>query len=122
VERVLVAWRELEAMPPDLMDPEIEWVNPPDAVEAGTRRGREDFEGAQSSVGRAYSSVGFDVQRRIEEGDTVGLIVEMLYQGRGSGIEVRQRLGMAFTIRDGKVIRFEWSRQPEDLIERIGTY
>jgi ketosteroid isomerase-like protein len=108
-------------MPPDLMDPEIEWVNPPDAVESGTRQGREEFEGAQSSVGRAYSSVGFDVEREIELPDGVALVVEMLYRGRGSGIEVPQRLGMLFTIRDGKVTRFEWSRQPEDLLERIAS-
>ena len=103
------------------MDPKIEWVNPPDAMEAGTRHGREDFEGAQSSVGRAYSSIGFDVERQRELGDTVGVIVQMLYRGRGSGIEVRQRLGMAFTIRDGKVARFEWSRQPEALLDRVLT-
>lgn len=103
------------------MDPEIEWVNPPDAVETGTRRGRESFEGAQSSVGRAYSSVGFDVERKTERGDSVGVIVQMLYEGRGSGIEVQQRLGLAFTIRDGKVVRFEWSREPEELLDRVLT-
>ena len=101
------------------MDPEIEWVNPPDAVEPGTRRGREGFEGAQSSVGRAYSSIGFDIERQLEVGEMVGVIVEMLYRGRGSGIEVPERLGMAFTFRDGKVVRFEWSRQPEDLLDRV---
>jgi ketosteroid isomerase-like protein len=101
------------------MDPEIEWVNPPDAVETGTRHGTQAFEGAQSAFGRAYSSVGLDVERRLERGDGVGLIVETRYQGRGSGIKVRQRLGLAFTIRDGKVVRFEWSRQPEELLERL---
>jgi hypothetical protein len=43
----------------------------------------------------------------------------MLYQGRGSGIEVRQRLGLAFTIREEKVTRFEWSREPEELLDRV---
>ena len=100
------------------MDPEIEWVNPPDAVEAGTRHGPEGFEGAQSSIGRAYSSIGIEVERRVEHGDNVGLIVEMLYHGRGSGIEVRQRMGFAFTIRNGAVVRFEWSNHPEDLLAR----
>jgi ketosteroid isomerase-like protein len=103
------------------MDPEIEWVNPPDAVEAGTRRGRESFEGAQSAFGSAYSSVAMDVERQIERGDAVGVIVQTLYQGRGSGIEVHQRLGFAFTIRDGKVVRFEWSREPEELLDRVLT-
>ncbi|HEY6638120.1 MAG TPA: nuclear transport factor 2 family protein [Solirubrobacterales bacterium] len=118
VEQILDAWRNLESIPRDLMDPEIEWVNPPDAVEAGTRHGLEGFEGAQSSIGRAYSSIGIEVERRVEHGDNVGLIVEMLYHGRGSGIEVRQRMGFAFTIRNGAVVRFEWSNHPEDLLAR----
>jgi ketosteroid isomerase-like protein len=101
------------------MDPEIEWVNPPDAVEAGTRHGPEAFEGAQSSVGRAYSSVGIDVERRVERDDDVGLIVEILYHGRGSGIDVRQRMGFVFTIRNDRVVRFEWSNDAEDLLARV---
>jgi ketosteroid isomerase-like protein len=101
------------------MDSRIEWVNPPDAVEPGTRHGREGFEGAESSVGRAYSSLGFEVERQMEQGDTVGVIVQMLYRGRGSGIEVPERLGLAFTIRAGKVTRFEWSREPEELFDRV---
>jgi ketosteroid isomerase-like protein len=100
------------------MDPEIEWVNPPEAIEPGTRRGRDGFEGAQSSVGRAYSAIGFDVRRRVESGDKVGLVVETLYRGRGSGVEVREPLGLTFRIRAGRVIRFEWSRDPEELLER----
>jgi ketosteroid isomerase-like protein len=102
------------------MDPEIEWVNPPDAVESGTRHGPAGFEGAQSAVGRAYSSIEIDVERQVERGDTVGLIAELHYHGRGSGIEVRQRMGMLFDIRDGKLARFEWSRDPEALLARLG--
>jgi ketosteroid isomerase-like protein len=119
VERILDAWRNLESIPQDLMDPKIEWVNPPDAVEPGTRQGKEGFEGAESAVGRAYSAIGFDVQRQVEAGDTVGLVVETLYRGRGSGVEVREPLGMTFRIREGRVVRFEWSRQPEELLERV---
>jgi ketosteroid isomerase-like protein len=119
VERILEAWRNLESMPRDLMDPEIEWVNPPDAVESGVRQGREAIEDAQASVGRAYSSVELNVERQEEAGDTVGAIVRIVYRGRGSGVEVRDQLGFAWTIRDGRVVRFEWSRQPEELLERV---
>jgi ketosteroid isomerase-like protein len=101
------------------MHPEIEWVNPPDAVEPGTRHGPDSFEVAQSAVGRAYSSIGIEVERQVELGDTMFLIVEMLYHGRGSGIDVRQRMGFVFTIRDGRVTRFEWSNDPEALLERF---
>jgi ketosteroid isomerase-like protein len=106
-------------MPRELMHPEIEWVNPPNAVEPGTRQGRESVEAAQSAVVGAYSSIGIEVERQVELGDSAGLIVEMIYRGRGSGIEVRQRMGFVFTIRDGRITRFEWSNDPEALIERF---
>jgi ketosteroid isomerase-like protein len=102
------------------MHPEIEWVNPPDAIETGTRHGPAGFAEAQSAVGRAYSAIEIDIERQVERGDTVGLITEVHYLGRGSGIEVRQRMGMLFEIRDGKLARFEWSRDPEALLAGLG--
>jgi ketosteroid isomerase-like protein len=98
------------------MGGEIEWVNPPDAVETGTRRGRGGFEGAQSAFGRAYRSVEFEVERLVEAGDLIGVIANLLYHGRASDIEVRQRLGMLFEIREGRLDRFEWSNHPEELL------
>jgi ketosteroid isomerase-like protein len=119
VERILGSWSRLEPIPTDLTHPDVEWVNPPDAIETGTRQGEEGFQEAQSAFTRAYSSVEFHVERRVERGDAVGLIVESVLHGRMSGIEVRQRQGMLFTIRDGKVARFEWSNQPERLLSDL---
>jgi len=111
----------MESVPSELMHSDVEWVNPPDAVEAGTRRGASSVAEAQSAVGRAYSSLEFNVERLEEHGDTVGVITEILYRGRGSGIEVPQRMGMLFTIREGKLARFEWSRDPEALLATLGS-
>lgn len=101
------------------MHPDIKWVNPSDAVEPGTRHGPDSFEAAQSAVVSVYSSVGIEVESQVEVDDTMRLIVEMIYRGRGSGIEVRQRMGFVFTIRDSRVTRFEWSNDPEALLERF---
>ena len=48
---------------PDLLAPEAEWVNPPDAVEPGTRRGAESFNGAIASVFAAWDDVQLDTER-----------------------------------------------------------
>ena len=98
------------------MRDDVEWVNPPDAIEAGTRRGQSGFEGAESAFGRAYSSIEIEVQKQVESGSSIGLIMEIRFHGRGSGIEVRQRMGAVFTISEGKVERFEWSNDPETLL------
>ncbi len=109
----------LQPIPPELMHQDVEWVNPPDAIETGTRQGRESFAEAGSAFRGAYSAIEIEVERRVEHGDAVVLIAEIRFQGRGSGIEVRQRIGMAFTIRDGLMERFEWSNDPEGLIADV---
>jgi ketosteroid isomerase-like protein len=40
--------------PDELLDDDVEWVNPPDAVETGTRRGRDAFHAALQSTGEAF--------------------------------------------------------------------
>lgn len=94
-------------------------MNARDAVEPGTRHGQAGFDDAGSAFGRAYSSLDFQIEQRVEAGDSVGLIVNMHLTGRGSGIEVDERMGWLFTMRDGKLWRFEWSRDPEGLLSRL---
>jgi ketosteroid isomerase-like protein len=98
------------------MHPEIEWVNPPDAIETGTRTGTSGFSEAETSFRSAYSSIEIELERLTERGDDVGVITELHFRGRGSGIEVRQRMGMLFTIRREQLVRFEWSNDPESLL------
>jgi ketosteroid isomerase-like protein len=51
VRAIYAAWnREQFPGPLELLDPDIEYVNPPDAVEPGTRRGLEEFERATAKT------------------------------------------------------------------------
>jgi ketosteroid isomerase-like protein len=106
----------LEPVPAELIHDDIEWVNPPDAIETGIRRGRSGFDEAESAFRRAYDSIVFEVERRVERGDVVGVITTVLVRGRGSGIEVPQRMGLLFNFREGTIARFEWSNDPEKLL------
>jgi ketosteroid isomerase-like protein len=90
-------------------------VNPRDAIETGTREGHSGFEEALTNFRRAYDSLEIDVAHLDEVGDTVGVVAELHFRGRGSGIEVNQRMGMKFTIRDEQLARFEWSNDPDEL-------
>ena len=57
----------------------------------------------------------------MEVGDTVGVVARLNLTGRGSGIEFRERMGWLFTLRNGKLARFEWSRDPEALLARLSN-
>lgn len=121
VERVLDHWSRLEPLPREILHEEIEFVNAPDAIEPGTRHGLSGFDEAGSAFGRAYSALDFEIERRLEAGDSVGMIVRMHLTGRGSGIEMDERMGWLFTLREGKLLRFEWSRDPEALLSRLAA-
>ncbi len=50
------AWARDEFPPTELMDPEIEYVNPPGAVEPGIRRGITAFRSALENVAGGWAS------------------------------------------------------------------
>ena len=61
-----------------------------------------------------------DVERFVDAGDRVAVIATMLGRGSGSGVEVENRHGSVWTIRDGKAVRFEWFSEPDEAFEAVG--
>jgi ketosteroid isomerase-like protein len=100
----------------DFLDPEIEYVNPPDAVEPGTRRGRKAF----GAILDAYEDLRIEPEKFIEAGDDVIVIARLTATGRGSGVGIDWRQGYIWTIRDGKGVRFRWFNKPEQALEAAG--
>lgn len=98
------------------MDPEIDWVNPSDAIETGTRHGPEGVNEALANFNRAYKVTGLEIERIIAAGDSVTTAVSLTFEGRGSGIEVPNHQGHRFTFRDGRVVRFEWSNDAGEFL------
>jgi ketosteroid isomerase-like protein len=94
--------------PDESLADEIEWVNPPDAVETGTRRGREAFHKAMRSTGEAFDQTSVEPQEWVDAGDQVVLLCTWVVRGRASGLERRQPQGHVWTLRDGKAVRFAW--------------
>jgi hypothetical protein len=52
---------------PDLLAPAVEWVNPHDAAEPGSRSGAESFNAAIASVFSTWDQVRFDTERVIDK-------------------------------------------------------
>ncbi len=100
----------------ELIDSEIEYVNPPDAVETGVRRGREAFRG----IGDAYEEIRIEPLRYMDAGDDVVVIARVTGRGRGSGIDIDWRHGYIWTIRNGKGVRFRWFNKPDEALEAAG--
>jgi ketosteroid isomerase-like protein len=52
-------------------------------------------------------------------GDQVAVVVSYQARGRASGVEVTGRESALFTLRDGKVVRYEWFHGPDGAHDAI---
>src|SRR6266571_6724186 len=95
-----------------LFDPEVEYVNPAGAVEPGTRRGLKAFRDAVEHVGEAWEFWRMEPEKFEAVGNRVVVVARYSAKGRGSGVEVRGRESALWTLRNGKVIRYQWFLDP----------
>ena len=120
VQRFYEAWARDESGPIELMHSEIEYVNPPGAVEPGTRRGRAAFSTAVQGVFDGWESWQVEPEQFRAEGDRVVVVLRYRARGRGSGVEIQGRESALWTLRDGKVLRYAWFQRPTDALEAAG--
>jgi ketosteroid isomerase-like protein len=106
--------------PIELMDPEIEYVNPAGAVEPGTRQGRAAFSRAVEKVFEGQDTWQIDPEQFIREGERVAVVVRYRAHWRASGVDVEAHESALWTIRHGKVVRYEWFHGPNDALEAAG--
>jgi ketosteroid isomerase-like protein len=103
-----------------LLDPDIEYVNPPGAVEPGTRRGIAAYEDAMRSMLEAFEDVRIEVREIIDAGDQVVVLATYTARGRSSGAERQNEDGYVWTVRDGKATSFAWFHSQGDALEAAG--
>ena len=121
VRRFYDAWaREEFPGPVELMDPEIEYVNPAGAVEPGTRRGRAAFSRAVEKLFEGWETWQAEPEQFKDLGDQVAVVLSYRARGRGSGLEVEGRESALWTLRDGRVSRYAWFHEPGDALEAAG--
>jgi ketosteroid isomerase-like protein len=106
--------------PVDLIDPEIEYVNPVGAVEEGTRHGLPEFRRAWEKVFEGWRTWHMEPQEFTAIGNQVAVVVAYKARGRASGVELEGRESALLTLRDRKVVRYKWFHGPEDAREAAG--
>jgi uncharacterized protein len=106
---------------PELLAADVEWVNPHDAVEPGTRRGADEFNSALARVFATWDDVRFDTERVIDNGDQVVGLGSLHGRLNESGMEVSAAHGQIWTFRDGRVTRMQWFNSHRDTLEAAGS-
>jgi ketosteroid isomerase-like protein len=120
VRRVYEAWARDELPgPAGLFDAQIEYVNPPDAVEPGTRHGLVAFTQAVRDSFEGWGDRQIEPERFISAGERVAVVVRYRAHWRTSGVDVAAHESALWTVRDGKVVRYEWFHGPNDALEAL---
>ena len=121
VRSVYEAWaRDDLPGPADLFDTQIEYVNPRGAVEPGTRHGLEAFGRAVEKVFEGWETWQIEPERFVPIEDRVAVVLRYRAYWRMSGVAVEAHESALWTIRDGKVVRYEWFHGPGDALEAAG--
>jgi ketosteroid isomerase-like protein len=101
-------------------DPEVVYVNPPDAVDAGTRRGVADVVTALENLGRSFATTEHELHEVFDAGDAVVARVTFHARGRDSGALLAQEEAHTWTFRGARIISFEWGRDLPAALAAVG--
>jgi ketosteroid isomerase-like protein len=116
VRAIYEAWRTGRSAR-DYIHPEVEYVNPPDAVEPGVRYGRKAF----AAIRGSYDDVSVEPLEVIDApGDDVVVVARVTGRGRGSGLPVEWLHGYVWTVQEGIAVRFRWFNRPQEAFSAAG--
>jgi ketosteroid isomerase-like protein len=90
-------------------------VNPPYAVESGTRTSRS----ALGKIREVYPDFRVEPQSFHDAGEDV-VVIGVARGTTASGVEAQWRQGYVWTVRDGKAVRFRWFNRPEEALSAVG--
>ena len=105
----------------ELFAPDVEYVNPPEAVDPGVRGGRDEVAKAMRNMIEAFDSMSNELHELFDAGDSVVVArVTFRTRSRGSEVQVAQEEAHTWTFRDGQIVRFEWGRSLRAALEAVG--
>ena len=105
----------------DLATPDIEYVNPPNAVEPGVRRGPAEVVRAMRGFAEPWRESRHQLHELFDCGDTVVAAVTWSTRSHGSGMELTQEEAHTWTLRAGRIARFEWGQDLARALQAAGV-
>jgi ketosteroid isomerase-like protein len=100
---------------------DVVFANPADAVDSGSRHGHDGARQWIKSLGGSFSAFNHEPVRIAAGDDSVAVDVHFTATGRESGVPLDHREGHLWSFRDGKIVRFEWFRDPEEPFRIAGA-
>jgi ketosteroid isomerase-like protein len=82
-------------------------------------RGHEGVRQVVDQIFEIFSEARVEEEELIDRGEVIILVGEARFQGRSSEAPVKARATTVWTVRDGKIVRFELFQTKEDALEAL---
>jgi ketosteroid isomerase-like protein len=99
-----VARRDIDALA-ELAVPDFELDVTDRVLNPATYHGADGLRQFWAEVDELWESMDMDVERLVERGDEVLALLLVNIKGRGSGLELQDRIAQHWTAREGKLVR-----------------
>jgi ketosteroid isomerase-like protein len=103
-----------------LATPDVEYVNPPEAVDPGIRRGTAEVARAFRNLSESFDFFRHELHELFDAEDSVVASVSFCTRSGGSETEVTQQEAHTWTFQAGRIARFEWGRNLDRALEAAG--
>jgi ketosteroid isomerase-like protein len=101
----------------DLMDPEIEWQEPPETIGRNVVTGPDAALASLANWTEQFDALRVETSEMREEGDRVLHAMKQFALARGSSVDIEGDLYMVWWFRDGKATRMEMYNTREEAEE-----
>ena len=105
----------------ELATPDVEYVNPPYAVEPGVRRGLVAVARAMRRFAEPWEESRHELRELYDRGDVVIAAVRWHIRSRESERELVNVEAHTWTLRAGRIARFEWGQDLAKALEAAGA-
>src|SRR6185295_18298232 len=111
--------RDPKRLVDDFSAPDLEYVEPLDDVDPGSRRGRREVLLALRRARHSFTRYRHELHELFDAGDTV--VVAVTFRAhRGKREDIEREEGYVWTFRDAKIIRFENGPNLKETLEAAG--
>jgi ketosteroid isomerase-like protein len=106
----------------EFVDPGIEFVRVGSELPdfAGEWHGIDGMRRATVEYLNVWENYRFEVEEMIDLGDRVLVLERQLARGKRSGADISQEVGTLLTLRDGKIVRWEYYWERAEALEAAG--
>jgi len=101
-------------------DPEVEWLGPPEWLEEHLYKGHDGMRRIAGVWGENFDEYRLDLEKLIEVGDELLVLVYQRGRIKGSGDMIEQPIGYEWYVRDGRTVRVQVHFSWEAALEAVG--